>query len=395
MSAKLQASVTVMINSLAQSKKAQGIRVFNLSAGEPKLMTPEVVRNEAIKFIEIGDIPYPITAGQPELRKAATDWLNSHFATNYKTEECIVTTGGKFGLYLMLQYLCGANSPLKSSKDDLVSVLVPSPYWVSYPAITKIMGGEPIILKATEQTAWKITPEMVRAAYTPTTKILILNNGVNPTGVIYTRAEMKALMDLAHELNLLVIGDEVYSGLVYTDDEYVSCGSFTEYKDNIIVLQSTSKSFAMTGWRVGFMFARKDLIDALNALTSQSTTGVSMVCQYGAIGAFKHADEITAWVNSVMKQRRDVFLEAFKDSFGFALPTPKATLYAWTSLASLGVHNISDEEFCLRALDEANVATVPGSGFGQPGYIRFSFAAEEEDLVAGVQALAKFAKQFN
>lgn len=395
MSAKLQASVTVMINSLAQSKKAQGIRVFNLSAGEPKLMTPEVVRNAAIKFIEVGDIPYPITVGQPELRKAATDWLNSHFATNYKSEECIVTTGGKFGLYLMLQYLCGANSPLKSSSQDAVSILIPAPYWVSYPAITKIMNGTPIIIKTTEQTGWKLTPEMVREAYTPSTKILILNNGVNPTGVIYTRAEMKALMDLAHELNLLVIADEVYSGLVYTDDEYVSCGSFTEYKENIVVLQSTSKSFAMTGWRVGFMFARKDLIDALNALTSQSTTGVSLVCQHGAIGAFKHADEITTWVNSSMKQRRDVFLAAFEQSFGFALPIPKATLYAWTSLESLGVRNISDEEFCLRALDEANVATVPGSGFGQAGYIRFSFAADEDDLVGGIQALAKFAKQFN
>jgi aspartate/methionine/tyrosine aminotransferase len=202
-------------------------------------------------------------------------------------------------------------------------------------------------------------------------------------------------MDTANELGLLVISDEVYSGLVYTDDEYVSCGSFVEYKDNIVISQSASKTFAMTGWRVGFMLARKDLIDALSALTTQSTTGVSLVCQHGAIGAFKHADEITNWVNASMKKRRDVFVEAFKEHFGIELPLPKATLYVWTSLASLGVNNMTDDEFCIRALEEANVATVPGSGFGQPGYVRFSFAADEEDLIGGVASLAKFAKSLN
>jgi aspartate/methionine/tyrosine aminotransferase len=392
---KIQASVTVVINSIAQSKKAAGIRVYNLSAGEPKLVTPKIVRDAAIKFIEIGDIPYPITAGQPELRKAAAERMNELYNTNYTAEECIITTGGKFGLYLMLQYLLGSSSPLKKDPAEKISVIIPAPYWVSYPAITKIMDGKPVVINTTEEGGWKLTPEMLKAAYTPDCKILLINNGVNPTGIIYTRPEMKALMDTANELGLLVISDEVYSGLVYTDDEYVSCGSFVEYKDNIVILQSASKTFAMTGWRVGFMLARKDLIDALSALTTQSTTGVSLVCQHGAIGAFKHADEITNWVNASMKKRRDVFVEAFKEHFGIELPLPKATLYVWTSLASLGVNNMTDDEFCIRALEEANVATVPGSGFGQPGYVRFSFAADEEDLIGGVASLAKFAKSLN
>ncbi len=392
---KLQASVTVVINSIAQSKKAAGIRVYNLSAGEPKLVTPKIVRDAAIKFIEIGDIPYPITAGQPELRKAAADRMNELYSTTYTAEECIITTGGKFGLYLMLQYLLGSSSPLKKDPSEKIGVIIPAPYWVSYPAITKIMDGKPVVINTTEEGGWKLTPEMLKAAYTPECKVLLINNGVNPTGIIYSRPEMKALMDTANELGLLVISDEVYSGLVYTDDEYVSCGSFLEYKDNIVILQSASKTFAMTGWRVGFMLARKDLIDALSALTTQSTTGVSLVCQHGAIGAFKHADEITNWVNATMKKRRDVFVEAFKEHFGIELPLPKATLYVWTSLASLGVKNMTDDEFCIRALEEANVATVPGSGFGQPGYVRFSFAADEEDLIGGIASLAKFAKSLN
>ena len=393
MSNKVQSSITVAINSLAQSKKAQGIRVYNLSAGEPKLMTPEVVRAAAIKFIEIGDVPYPITAGHPELRKLACEWINRLYGANYSVNESLITTGGKYGIYLLLQYLLGANSPLKTNPQEELAVMVPAPYWVSYPAITKIMTGKAIVVNTTEDGEWKITPQMIRAAYQSNCKLLFLNNGVNPTGIIYTREEIAAILAVAEELGIWIISDEVYSGLVYNGDEYVSCASFPEYKDNVIVIQSASKSFAMTGWRVGFLFAKSELIEALTSLTSQSTTGVSLVCQHGAIAAFKHADEIMGWVNASMKHRRDVFIAAVKEYFGIELPQPKATLYSFVSLAKLGVlAGISDEELCFRALEEANVATVPGSGFGQPGYLRFSFAADEEDLTGGVAALANFIK---
>lgn len=392
MSNKLKASATVLINTLAQSKKAAGIRVYNLSVGEPKMTTPEVVRQGAIKFVEVGDIPYPSPAGLNELRSAAANWMNQSYVTNYKAEECIITTGGKFAIYLMLQYLCGSNSPLKADPTDKISVIIQAPYWVSYPSITKIMDANPVIVNSTEAGGWKLTPEMLKAAYTPECKILMLNNGVNPTGIIYTRSEMQALMATANELGLLVISDEVYSALVYTDDEYVSCGSFPEYKDNTIVIQSASKSFAMTGWRVGFLFARKDLIDVMSALSTQSTTGVSLICQHGALAAFKNAEQINAWVRDTMKVRRDIFVDSFRKHFGIQLEYPKATLYVFASLASLGVKNLNDEEFCIRALEEANVATVPGSAFGQPGYVRFSYGADEGDLDGGLENLAKFIK---
>lgn len=395
MSNKLKASATVLINTLAQSKKAAGIRVYNLSVGEPKMITPEVVRQGASKFIEVGDIPYPSPAGLNELRLAAANWMNQSYATDYKTEECIITTGGKFAIYLMLQYLCGSNSPLKANPTDKISVIIQAPYWVSYPSITKIMDATPVIINSTEAGGWKLTPEMLKAAYTPECKILMLNNGVNPTGIIYTRSEMQALLAAANELGLLVISDEVYSALVYTDDEYVSCGSFPEYKDNVVVVQSASKSFAMTGWRVGFLFARKDLIDVMSALSTQSTTGVSLICQHGALAAFKNAEKINAWVRDTMKIRRDIFVDSFRKHFGIQLEYPKATLYVFASLDSLGVKNLSDEDFCIRALEEANVATVPGSAFGQPGYVRFSYGADESDLDGGLENLAKFIKSLN
>lgn len=394
MSNKLKASITVMINSVAQGKKAAGIRVYNLSAGEPKLITPKVIQDAAIKVIQQGDLPYPITAGIPLLRQAACDYMNQNYATNYSADECIVTTGGKFGLYLLLQYLCSADSPLKTDPTQKVGVMIPVPYWVSYPAIAKIMGAKNVLVTTTASSNWKLTPELLQEAYTPECKLLILNNGCNPTSVIYTKDELAAILTMAAKLSIMVISDEVYSTLVYSDTAYVSCASFPEHKDNVIVVQSTSKAFAMMGWRVGFIFAKPSLIEVLLALTSQSTSGVSLICQHGASAAFKNAAEITRSIRDVMCQRRDLFLSAFKESFGTDLPVPESALYVWTSLASLGVSGVSDDEFCLRALEEANVATVPGSGFGCAGYIRFSFGAEDEDIVKGVFELAKFAREF-
>lgn len=389
---QLKASTTVVINSIAQSKKAAGIRVFNLSVGEPKMVTPQVVRDAACAFIQNGDIPYPSPAGLPKLRDLACGWMNKNYKTNYVQNECIVTTGGKFAIYLLLQYLCGKNSPIKKTPEDVIDVIIPAPYWVSYPAITKIMEGNPIVINSKESNNWKLTSEELKAAATKNSKILMLNNGVNPTGTIYTRAEMQAIMNTANELGLIVISDEVYSGLVYSGDEYVSCGSFPEYKDTTIVVQSMSKSFSMTGWRIGYIFANKEIIDVMSALSTQSTTGVSLIAQHGSIAAFENADIINGSINQTMKERRDEFVRAFKKHFGKDIENPKATLYVFASLESLGVKDLTDEEFCIRALEEVNVATVPGSSFGQSGYVRFSYGADIEDLDGGLESLVKFIK---
>lgn len=392
MSTPVQASATVMINALAQRKQAEGIKVYNLSAGEPKVTTPEVVRQAAIQFIERGDIPYPTANGLLALREAAAHWLNHHYGTTYSAAETIVTAGGKLGLYLLLQYYCASTSPLCTNGAGPIGVLIPKPYWVSYPAIASMMGGVPVLIATGEATGWKLTPDLLKKAYTPACKLLVLNNGVNPTGVLYTRAEIAALLALAQELNLTVISDEVYSALVYTDEEYVSCGSFPAYRDNVVVIQSTSKSFAMTGWRVGFVFGPADLIKAMSALNSQSITGVSLVCQQAALAAFQHAAEINAWVQQEMKARRDVMISAFQHYFDLTLPPPPAALYVFVSLLSLGVTNMNDETFALRALEEANVAVVPGSAFGQPGYVRFSYSVDATDLELGIQQLAQFVR---
>ena len=367
---KIQPSATVLMNSLAEAKKASGVRVFNLSAGEPKVKTNQIILDSAIKFINQGEIFYPLTEGLPQLRKLATNWINNNYACNYQDDECIVVNGGKFGLYLLLQHLLTSGELGVSNPE----VLIPAPYWVSYPTIVRMFGGKPSILNTSEATNWKITPADLIATITKNTKILILNNGVNPTGVVYAPTELSAILELANKHGLLVISDEVYSGLVYDDKPYVSCGSYAQYRNNVIVIQSCSKNFAMTGWRIGFVFAPTRFIKAISILISQTTSGVSPISQYAAIAALENAKLITANIKSEMQRRRDVLLTAldreFNIEFNIKLAPPHSALYMFVALDKLGVKSgISSEDFCYRALDEANVAIVPGSAFGVDGFV--------------------------
>jgi aspartate/methionine/tyrosine aminotransferase len=385
----VQASATVLINSLAQAKQAAGVKVFNLSAGEPKIATPKVIITAASEFIQQGEIFYPITAGIPQLRSLATQWVNSNYMCNYLPDECLVVPGGKFGLYLLFQHL------LQLEAGGQQEVLIPAPYWVSYPTLTKLFGGIAKILPTQESEQWKITPEILANNCSKNSRLLVLNNAVNPTGAIYSREELAALLQVAKAKNLLVVADEVYSGLVYDYNSYVSCGSFPEYKDRVVVIQSTSKNFAMTGWRVGFVFAPINIIKPLTVLVSQSTSGVCPVSQYAVIAAMQHASEITKRVRNIMQQRRDIFLQAFSQTFDIKLRPPKSALYSLVALAQLGVSNSSAEEFCVRALEETNVALVPGDAFGVTGYVRFSFAAAEDEVVNGLNHLAQWCKRLN
>lgn len=385
---KVEASATVVMNSLAETKRAAGIRVFNLTAGEPKITTAPAIIEAAQKFIARGEIFYPVTSGIAELRQLASTWLNREYSCNYSVDECLVVNGGKFGLYLLFQHLLQNCADYKGKE-----VLIPAPYWVSYPVIVNMFGGKATIIPSYEQTSWKISAADINNYATADSKILILNNACNPTGAVYSTDELRSILESAHARNILVIADEVYSGLVYDGLDYVSCGSFPEYKDNVVIIQSMSKNFAMTGWRIGFVFAPDAIIKPLVNLISQSISGVCIVSQYAAIAALKQGNQITHIIRDTMQKRRDLFLKTFKDAFGSELTIPNSALYILVPLTILGVTNLGANEFCLRALDEANVATVPGNAFGAVDYVRFSFAAKEDDLINGLWALAKWCKQ--
>lgn len=378
----LTTSATVMMNSLAQQKMDAGIRVFNLSAGEPKLPPHPLIINAVMEALELGKTFYPPVSGIPVLRELASEWMNQFYSCHFKPENCLVVNGGKFGIYLLLQYLL-------QEEDE---VLIASPYWVSYPAMTQLFAGRPIIIPTSETNDWKLTPESLKKACTPKSKILIINNACNPTGTLYTKSELKALLDVAQELDLLVISDEVYSGLTYDHNIFTSCGEFINHQDRVIIIQSCSKNFSMTGWRVGFVFAESQLIKQLTSLVSQSTSGVTTISQWAAVAALKQAVTINSWVRERMWHRRNLLINAFHEFFGITIKPPSSSLYVFLSLHQLNIKNNTANEFCKNALEHANVALVPGDAFGEKDFIRFSFGSNEEDLTLGVQALADFCK---
>ncbi|MEK7083899.1 MAG: pyridoxal phosphate-dependent aminotransferase [Patescibacteria group bacterium] len=389
-------SAILAINSLALAKKKQGIRVYNLSAGEPFIATHPAVRETAEEAMRGGKTQYPPVEGIPELRQAVSAWMNRKYQSEFQTEHVLVSCGGKSALYLSCQALI--------NPDD--EVLIPTPAWVSYGAIVKLCGGVPVFVGTRETGNWKLSArggsalggeieeiENLKNICSSKTKMLILNNASNPTGVLYTKEEIREILDFAKKKNLIVISDEVYSGLVYDGREYVSCASFPEFQDSVVVIQSCSKHFAMTGWRVGFALGSRELIDAVVALQGQETSGTSSISQWAAVGAFAHADEIQEIVRGTMQTRRDVFVQALSDQFGAHITPPLSALYSFLPLSSFGVSDTDDVLFCRRTLEEANVAMVPGSAFGAPGYVRCSFGAEEKEITEGIKTLAAYCKK--
>lgn len=373
------ASATVRINSLANKKKLTGERVFNLSAGEPILATSELVKIAVVRAMDAGKTGYPPVMGVMELRQAASDWINTVYQTNFSLAETLVTCGGKFGLYALCRTYLG-------SGDEAISI---APYWVSYPTLVEMTGAKNVIINTDPKTNWKVTPEQLRIAISDKTKIIFFNNAANPTGVTYSRAEIGALIAVAAEHDILFVSDEVYSGLVY-EGEFVSAGSFIEYKNKVVVIQSVSKHFAMTGWRVGVVFGAPEIVNVLADLQSQSTTGTSTISQFAAATAFEQADQINASVRSEMMLRRNLLVQNLQEKINPNIKSPEAGLYIFVSLADLGVKEKDDIKFCEELLEQGNVALVPGTPFGAPGYVRFSFGAEPDELVAAVKALSNY-----
>jgi aspartate aminotransferase len=377
-------SATVTINTIAQQKKLSGQRVYNLSAGEPIMNTAQYLKETVDWAMEQGQTLYPPVAGIDELRARACHWMNDLYKTNYEVKNTLITCGGKFGIYLLLQTLL----------NDGDEVIIISPYWVSYPPMVSLFGGRPVIVETEEQKGWKVRPEQIAAAATAKTKLLILNNGSNPTGVLYTEKELAEILKICKEKNIIVMSDEVYSGLTYDGKEYVSCGSFWDHSDHVVVIQSCSKNFGMTGWRVGMVFATEEITKKLITVQGQSITGTSIISQWAAITALEKAHKITPEINKEMKHRRDVFISTFNELFpGADLKAPHSSFYCFIPMKAFDKDFYDDVRFCERVLEEANVAMVPGTAFGKLGYVRTSFGAKPEELKDALKALAEYLKK--
>lgn len=376
---KIKPSSTGVINDLAWQKKQIGERVYNLGVGEPLMSTPAMIVDAAVEAIKMGWTHYSPVAGIPELRQAAGNWLNEFYSADYFVNEVLITCGGKYALYLAIQCLVNPG-------DEVVII---DPFWVSYQSMAELAGGAVKIVETNEKSDWKPVLEDIKLKINNKTKILILNNASNPTGCLYNCVELKQILQLAREKNFVVISDEVYGGLAY-DDEFISCGSFKEYRDNVVIIQSCSKNFAMTGWRVGFAFGPGEIIKAMQTLQSQSITNTSTVSQWAAVTALRDANRIMPQINLAMKQRRDLFVSTFNKLFAKPIAAPAAALYCFVPLAKLGIQGETSIELCRRVLAEANVVMVPGGAFGKEGYVRFSFGVSKEEIVEALGVLADY-----
>lgn len=378
----LKPSETVLINSMVLQRRHEGKPVFSLGAGEPVLDTPRAIKQAANAALRQNKTLYPPVAGIPELRTLAAAWMNKSYGAEFKADNILVTNGGKLGLYLIFQAL------LKVGDE----VLLPVPYWVSYPSIVKLFGGRVKTIKTSIDNNWKITPEQLRRACGKASRILILNSANNPTGALYDKQELREILAVAQQKNLTVISDEVYSGLVYDGNKFFSCAAFREFRKNVIVIQSCSKNFAMTGWRVGFVMADVPLIKILTNLLSQSTSGVTTISQWAAVAALKNPQKFTAPIRLELQKRRDALLAALSHDFRRVFARPQSSLYLFLAMRELGIKNISSTEFCLKLLQRSGVALIPGSACGQEGYVRLSFGSKQEVIRQAVKVLFRYCK---
>ncbi len=378
---KLSPSLTIAISQKARELKSKGKDVLAFSAGEPDFDTPEVIKKAAIKAIEDGFTKYTAVAGIPELLEAIKIKLKRDNNLEYETDEIIVSNGAKQSLFNTMACLI----------DEGDEVIIPSPYWVTYPELVKYHDGVPVSIKTDESTNFKITPDMLKKAITPKTKMLILTTPSNPTGAIYSKEELKALAEVLKDTDIWVVSDEMYEKLVY-DGEFTSTASINEDMLNrTITVNGLSKSHAMTGWRFGYLASKnKELIKNMIKLQSQSTSNINSITQKAAIPALLgEADSDVEMMRREFEKRRDFVYQAFNKIPGLSAAKPAGAFYIFVNHKEIMEDSM---KFALRLLEEKGVAVVPGIGFGSEGYFRFSFATDLETIKEGIKRIEEFVK---
>ncbi|MBU1003432.1 MAG: pyridoxal phosphate-dependent aminotransferase [Proteobacteria bacterium] len=373
---KIKPSATLTISAKAMDLRAQGREIISLSVGEPDFGTPQHICDAAKAALDEGFTRYTQVPGIPELRQAVADYFNSYYGTKASLEATMVTNGGKQALYNIMQAFLNPGD----------KVLIPGPYWVSYPAMVRLADAEPVIVPAGADRGFKITVGDLDAAYTPDVKMLLLNSPSNPTGVQYTEAELFALAQWAVDRDVFVISDEIYDRLVFAPAEPVSLAPLWErHPEHVAVVNGLSKSFAMTGWRLGFVLAHPDLIKAMTKIQGQSTSNVNSITQKAALAALNGPREFMATMNEAFVRRRDKALEIVSSWPGVICPKPDGAFYLFPDVSALYTEKMPDSTtMCTVLLEEAGVAAVPGAAFGDDRCVRFSYALDDETLIAAL-----------
>ncbi|NBQ58550.1 MAG: pyridoxal phosphate-dependent aminotransferase [Opitutaceae bacterium] len=374
-------SPTLAVDAKAKALQAAGEDVCGFAAGEPDFDTPEHIKEACIAALKGGKTKYAPTPGIEPLRQAIVDRYLAEYGLKAAPSQVIVSPGGKYNCYLGVLATC-------SPGDE---VIVPAPYWVSYPEMVKLAGATPKFVLADDRTGFRLTPAMVEAAITPRTKLLILNSPSNPTGAVYTRQELEAIVAVAIKHNLYILSDEMYEHLVYDGVKPTCIATLSkEAEARTITVAGFSKTYAMTGWRIGTTLAPAPIAKAISELQSQMSSNVTTFAQYGALAALKEKEKTSAALKLMMTafDRRRKFLHAELNKIpGITCLLAEGAFYLFPNISSFG---LSDVEFCNRLLDQEKVAAVPGSAFGAEGYLRLSYATGDDIIQKGVTRLARF-----
>lgn len=378
----LSESITIAISTLAGELKAQGKDILSFSAGEPDFDTPQVIKDAAIAAINEGFTKYTAVEGIPALKNAIANKLKRDNNLTYAPNQIITNNGAKHSLFNLFAAVV--------QKGD--EVIIPSPYWVTYPELVLYHGGTVVEIETNDESSFKITPQQLKNAITPKTKMIVLTSPSNPTGSVYSKAELEALGKVLEGTDILVASDEMYEKLLY-DGEFTSAAAVSEdmYK-RTITINGLSKSVAMTGWRFGYMAAHQtEIIQATKKLQSQSTSNINSITQKAAIAGLNgNADADIEKMRVAFKERRDEAVKLINAIEGLSVYKPDGAFYLFINIKKVSNDSM---QFCKDLLEKKGVALVPGVGFGSEGYVRFSFATDIESIRKGIKRIEEFVKE--
>ncbi len=376
--ASLSPSLTLVIDSKAKQMKAEGQDVVGFGAGEPDFDTPQHIKDAAAKALAAGFTKYTPAAGIPELRQAIADKHKRENGLDYKASQIIVSCGGKHSCYNVILSTC----------EEGDEVIIPSPYWLSYPEMVKLAGAKPVIVPTTDKTEFKITPQQLRAAITPNTRLFVLNSPSNPTGSVYTPEEIKALGDICVEKGVLIMSDEIYEHLLYDGAKVRSVASFSKaHYDHTIIVHGFAKAWSMTGWRLGWCAAPEPIARAIDAVQSHSTSNPCSFAQKGAVEALTGPQEhLPKWLAEFDK-RRSYAWQKLNAMPGISCVNAKGAFYLFPNISQTG---LKSSEFCAKLLEKEKVAAVPGIAFGADDYIRLSYATGMANIEKGLARMDSF-----
>jgi len=391
---RVKPSITMAVTAKAKRMRADGIDVISFGAGEPDFDTPEHIKAAARAGLDRGVAKYTHVQGLIELRKAIAKETAKVHGVSFDPENIIVSTGAKQGLYNLFQALL----------DDGDEVIVPAPYWVSYPDMVMLAGGNPVIVPTTADSGFTMSAADFEAAITDKTRAVVLNTPSNPTGAVYGAAELEAIAEVAVRRDVLVISDDIYRSLVYGDARYASIAAIgPEIASRTIIVDGVSKTYAMTGWRIGWTAGPAELIKAMSKIQGQSTSGASHIAQVAAIAALEGPQDCVAEMRAAFDERRRVMVDLLNGIDGVSCRAPDGAFYAFPDVSSFDGARRPDGEVIADdvaladyLLDTARVAVVPGTGFGSPGFVRLSYACSMDDIKTGVgrmgEALASLSR---